>query len=97
MKVPRREWKQRRRAELYGDQNGLCFWCEEPMILLPRYPADGRVMGNICTIDHLRDRDNPTRQDRPAPNEQRVVAACAACNFERDHARHRVNAQEVRT
>jgi hypothetical protein len=97
--MSRREWKQRRRAELYGEQDGLCFWCEEPMVLLLRYPIDGRLKPNVCTIDHLRDRDNPRRHEQPKGGERRLVAACSGCNQTRDQARMRVNAhlrQEMR-
>lgn len=94
----RRSYKQRRRAELFGEQNGVCHWCECSMVLLARYPVDGRLPANACTIDHLRDRDNPRRREQPQ-GEPRLVAACFECNQERDKARQRVNArnwQEVR-
>lgn len=96
MRTGRRDWTQRRRAALYGDQNGLCYWCEEPMVLPFRYPKDGRIGANICTIDHLRDRDNPTRRQQVQPGEQRLVAACMRCNSQRDRARQKLIAHEVR-
>jgi hypothetical protein len=86
----RRDYKQRRRAELFGDQNGICFWCDEPMKLLMRYPIDGKLPPDACTIDHLRDRDNLRRREQPKAGEQRLVAACFACNHESDVARQRV-------
>ena len=95
MRSSRRDWNQRRRAVLYGEQDGLCFWCEEPMVLLLRYPTDGRIAGNVCTLDHLRDRDNPKRQE-PVRGDQRLVAACCACNHQRDRSRQIVNSREAR-
>jgi hypothetical protein len=87
--MSRREYKQRRRAELFGEQSSLCFWCEEPMLLLSRYPINGILPPNACTIDHLRTRDNPRRTEPVQPGEQRIVAACFACNQDRDRARQK--------
>jgi hypothetical protein len=87
--MSRREYKQRRRAELFGEQNSLCFWCDEPMRLLSRYPIDGVLPPDACTIDHLRTRDNPRRTEPVKAGEKRLVAACFACNQDRDRARQK--------
>jgi hypothetical protein len=72
----------RRRAQLFGQQDGLCFWCEEPMELLV-VPVKGRQPPKSCTIDHLRDRFDPARRQKCRPGEQRLVAACWECNNRR--------------
>lgn len=88
-----RQFKQYRRAELFGEQNGLCFWCEEPMQLLSPYPTGGSLPARACTIDHLRDRDNPRRTEQGATRaEPRWVAACFECNQVRDGSRMRTDA-----
>lgn len=42
---------------------------------------------NLATVDHLRDRYDPTRQVKPVNNEQRWVLACWQCNTERGNQR----------
>ena len=73
-------YKKRRRAELYKEQGGDCYWCHQPMVLLEQYPADGILSDEICTLDHLFDRLHPERLANVPPKTQRWVAACYGCN-----------------
>ena len=43
----------------------------------------------LATVDHLRDRYDPTRQVEPVNQEQRWVLACWQCNTERGNTRTR--------
>jgi len=73
-----RKAKQMLRAELYGDQHGCCYYCEEPMTLLSRYPMGTSLASNVCTLGR-------------AP-EGHHVAVCNGCNVgknERDKMRRR--------
>lgn len=49
----------------------------------------------LATIDHLRDRFDSTRQDRPLNREQRWVLACWKCNHDRGRAREAEQSIEV--
>ncbi|WP_414462379.1 HNH endonuclease [Hyphomicrobium sp. DY-1] len=64
-----------RRTELFQEQDGLCFYCTEPMLQLPfrlpRSPLD-------ATLEHLTPFSEGGR--RGFPNE---VAACHGCNTQR--------------
>lgn len=76
--------KLRRLIGLYIREQGLCYWCEEPMILeLDYYVNKAPPKKKVATLDHLRDRYNPTRYAPLAPGEKptdRLVAACFSCN-----------------
>ena len=65
VRVDRKE-KQLRRAEIFGEQNGICYWCDNPMQLLARYPVGGTLPADACTIDRARGK--------------RWVASCFQCN-----------------
>lgn len=69
----------RQRVRLFQEQEGLCYWCDEPMVMPERY-ASGPQPDNYCTVDHLRHRSNPGRREPNRRGEQRRVAACALCN-----------------
>lgn len=73
----RGEKKRRRRDALFKKQNGLCYWCEEPMTIY--HIKRGKMPDDGATIDHLRCRYNPTRYD-PSDGEERTVLACFWCN-----------------
>lgn len=67
---------------LFKNADGLCYWCDEPVILGLRQP----LPDNAATIDHLRDRFNPTRWQPMQPGEgpdDRTVLACHRCNHTR--------------
>lgn len=82
--MPNSRGKRKTIAKLYDRQDGLCYWCEEAMILV--FPANGIVPPKAATVDHLRDRFNPTRWAPLEPGEDsddRLVCACAYCNGKR--------------
>lgn len=87
-----RKWFKARRAQLFKAQNGLCHWCSCQMVLVEGAAKRRKHEPNQCTVDHLRDRWDPTRSE-PARGEQRYVAACRECNNRR--GREREAAQPV--
>lgn len=87
-----RRWKERRWRE-----DPRCAFCRVVTILrweppkgLPHGDPRKRPPSNLATIDHLRDRYDPTRQEpmRGRPEVRRVLA-CWKCNHERGEARTR--------
>lgn len=71
-----------RRDTLFREQNGACYWCGRLMLICVR-PTSGRAPGNMCTLDHVLDRNHPRRRVAPYPGEVRRVAACYDCNQQR--------------
>lgn len=75
----------RRRATLFAQQGGKCHWCQGDMVLFDdvRGACGDSRQDNAATIDHLRDRFDPSRREPAACGEQRLVAACRKCNHDR--------------
>lgn len=72
--------KKRQRAKLYEQQQGLCYWCRQPMVV----PVHGRHkprLPNEVTVDHLDSRLSPERGLHAGS--LRHVLACHACNGRR--------------
>lgn len=76
----------RRRRALFHQQHGICWWCKRPMELEAPVERHKPMPPRLCTIDHLRDRFDPTRREK-ASGDQRLVAACWQCNMERGSQR----------
>lgn len=66
------------REKLFHQQRGLCYWCKQPMRLVPREKPHHNDPA-ACTLDHLHDRWSPLR----GAGGYRNVAACNKCNLER--------------
>lgn len=81
MGVKYTEWKKRYRRKLFEKQDGLCWWCKEPMQLIENMRG-GRHPPRMATLEHLDDRFSPNRGRFPA-GERRIVLACAKCNWEK--------------
>lgn len=79
----------RRREKLYHQQNGLCYYCQCEMLFMFKVPSHQARAPNLCTIEHLRDRFDPTRREPNYGMEQRWVAACNQCNHEKNKERER--------
>jgi hypothetical protein len=83
--------RKRRRERLWGSQGGLCHWCGKPMRHwndCPEVTTNVRPLpADLATIDHLRDRFDPTRGERTRNGEQRWVLAHQKCNQERGRKR----------
>lgn len=73
----------KRRAKLFIQQGGLCFWCKVQMVEYPPKRKRKAMPLDMCTIDHLRDRFDPNRRECNPRGEQRLVAACWECNNRR--------------
>lgn len=73
------------RQELFLKQNGRCYWCQEPMTptLPTRTRTDPPYPKTMCTLDHVVNKLDPRRHQRPRSDEVRRVAACLACNEDR--------------
>lgn len=88
----------RRRAELFIEQKGLCYWCKVEMTpTLPTRGADDPPYPpTMCTLDHVYSRLDPRRFRRRRPGEARRVAACIECNQERSVADQKIYAIEAK-
>ena len=73
------------RQKLFLQQNGKCYWCQTQMTraLGPRTRTDPPHPLTMCTLDHVVDRLDPRRRQKPRSDEVRRVAACLRCNRER--------------
>lgn len=73
--------KARRKADLWIEQEGLCYWCKKPT-LLPfmqgYWRKTGAISGKAATIDHLYSRHHEKRFARNVG--PRLVMACSTCN-----------------
>ena len=86
IRPPRRKLFLRRRAKLWAQQKGLCYWCHCQTTLTKGPSRKGeKIPPDLATIDHLRSRLHPNRQE-PACGQQRLVMACSACNNKRGAA-----------
>ena len=93
MTFPKRNGAERKkvhRAAMFVRQKGACHYCGTQMLLMWTCPTAYRP-DNLCTIEHLRDRFHPDRQE--PGNDRRHVAACLKCNFEK--GRESVLAQPI--
>lgn len=73
----------RRYTRLFLEQEGLCFYCRQPMELPHPGNSGPPLPPNRITSEHLFPGDKTKRQRR-----QCVVAACHACNQERGSSYH---------
>lgn len=75
----------RRKLLKFHAADPRCHWCECPTIIMPQVSKmkKGKPPENAATIDHLRSRYHPGRQE-PANGEKRLVLSCWRCNQERN-------------
>ncbi len=81
--------KKRRRERLYEEQDGKCYYCGCPTIIINYTKNPDKFPDNLATLEHL---DNKLSKDRKPGEPARVVMACYRCNQERgaeDHKQHR--------
>lgn len=77
------------RNQRFDEQGGLCCYCQRPMIREMGYISGGGQPHDLCTLEHLTDRLDPSRWDRNVPeSQQRYAAACARCNNARSEWVH---------
>lgn len=82
------------RYKLYCAQQGLCHWCRKPMQWVDtEFWSLRSIPPDMCTLDHLDPRWHPQRGTRASG--RRIVAACWACNNERDKQLHRQIPREL--
>ncbi|MCB1506635.1 MAG: hypothetical protein KDJ47_16805 [Hyphomicrobiaceae bacterium] len=74
--------KPHRYLRLYLEQEGLCFYCRQPMELPNDGNFAGRLPGNRITKEHLFAATSDRRYRKY------VVAACHSCNQERGSDYH---------
>lgn len=72
----------RRRREALWHEDPRCFYCKEVTILGVR---GSRLNPLAATIEHLRSRYRPERQEPPRQNEPRYVLSCWGCNQAANH------------
>lgn len=75
-KLKYREYLRQKRTKLYHEQRGLCFYCQEPM-LLAKGPASARLPARLVTLDHI------VPKSHGGAIAENTVAACFSCNNER--------------
>ncbi len=82
----------KRRTELFNEQKGLCHYCKEPMLLI-EWKSNSKeskhkpTPPDLCTLEHLFDRNDKIARRRNPKGEKRWVAACFACNNKQGAAR----------
>ena len=74
-----RERHKRQRAQLWYRQEGKCYYCVAEMLLMWTIPTKFRP-DNLCTVEHLRPKMHPAKNDGNPNKERRRVAACSKCN-----------------
>lgn len=81
--ISKTERLKRRRKALW-QKNPRCFWCRVVTVLPPEDAGQNRkeYSDNEATIEHLRFRLDPTRQEPNPNNHPRTVLACRRCNNE---------------
>jgi hypothetical protein len=68
-----------RRQRLYDLQEGLCHWCQQPMVM---HAKTKRERLRLCTRDHVYVTGD-TRRYQYVPGHIAHVAACMRCNQKR--------------
>jgi len=86
------QYRKRIREKRFRQQNGLCYYCKQPMVLNPQVQRHTKHPPNQCTIEHLYDRFHPMRGK--SPGKTNLVAACWKCNNEQSQKRHAELARE---
>lgn len=77
--------RKKRRTRFFNEQDGKCWWCQCDMVHwddytnIPKYKHI--VPQNGATIDHIRDRFDPTRRHIGIGRRWRI--ACYECNHRR--------------
>lgn len=61
---------------LFGQQDGRCFYCHEPMVL--SFSARDNIWGNTATLEHLK-----RKAEGGGDGLANFVAACKDCNGRR--------------
>lgn len=88
--------KRRRLLGLFA-RDPHCHWCRCSVVIMPRVPKLKNMPDNAATLDHLRSRFHPRRQEPVRYGERRIVLACNACNQRRCQEEQRqIGAEELR-
>ncbi len=69
----------RKRHTLWLDHSARCHWCYRVTTI--EAPENGKLTGDIATIEHLHSRFSPHRAKRHGTSA--VVLACHRCNLDR--------------
>ncbi len=65
----------RLRRKHYKTQEGLCYYCKGPMVLIEAYPPKAIVIKNMITLEHL-----CVGVLGEKKSNRKTVADCASCN-----------------
>lgn len=91
--------RQAARLKKLWEADPKCHWCGKPTVLIlvpPGVAIGGRVF-NAATIDHLRSRLDPNRQEPNSGVDIRTVLACWRCNQQRnDFEQASISVEELR-
>jgi len=63
------------------NEDPRCYWCGALTVLVEKNGGPP-VLPNEATIDHIRPRHHPGRQEPPTEGERRRVLSCWKCNNE---------------
>lgn len=72
--------KHRKKAALFNEQEGMCFYCKKKMLLTRQ---DRNMPYNAATFEHLYCKGDLRRWCTNKNKERKVVLACYKCNSTR--------------
>lgn len=98
--------KRNRKEKLWVKQNGLCCWCNEPMIHFARWRLNKTMLAKfgtpcrpkkmpplLATLEHIHDQFDPARKTEAG--RLNVALACWTCNNKRALESARKNLAEM--
>jgi hypothetical protein len=75
--------KRKLKLRRFYEQDGLCYYCREPMVLSFHDLHNQGHKDNLATIEHLDDRYSEERGTHGHGDKIRRVLACSKCNHTR--------------
>jgi hypothetical protein len=72
------DWKHRKRAMLWEEQQGRCYWCNLQMVQTSPSQPGRPDPPNMATFEHLDSRLTPERGKHAGT--RRIVLVCQSCN-----------------
>lgn len=76
-------FKKKRRRDRLFEKYKTCFWCSCKLVKPENCKHDEKTPSDMATLDHLRYKRNPKRQQPNLTGKPRTVIACFECNNNR--------------